>query len=232
MKKIKSGIYKIENIINKKCYIGRSIDIYGRWYRHKNNLTKNKHINYILQNSWNKYGEANFKFSILEECIPDEDFQINREKYWRDIENDNFNIGLCERGGKFELKGHPREKEIRKKLSINAKGRKHSEETKRKMSLSRKGKKKSSEWKRKIKNSQPIELHQKNSKKYWTDENRKIHGEKAKGINKCQIMRRVSVDGVEYESISDAARSLGIPRDRIKDRFKSKTKRFENYKFI
>ena len=29
------GIYKIENLVNGKVYIGQSVDIYKRWIEHK-----------------------------------------------------------------------------------------------------------------------------------------------------------------------------------------------------
>lgn len=62
------GIYEILNTVNNKAYIGSSINIKGRWQKHKALLRHNKHENKKLQNAWNKYGEDNFKFSILEEC--------------------------------------------------------------------------------------------------------------------------------------------------------------------
>ena len=60
------GIYKITNIINSCYYIGSSINIKKRWREHVIMLTKNKHDNAFLQNSWNKYGEKSFKFEIIE----------------------------------------------------------------------------------------------------------------------------------------------------------------------
>jgi group I intron endonuclease len=66
------GIYCIENIVNNKKYIGRSVNIYGRWAYHKSALNKNIHMNNYLQHSWNKYGSENFKFYILEECSIEE----------------------------------------------------------------------------------------------------------------------------------------------------------------
>ena len=60
------SIYKITNIINNKIYIGSAIDTYNRFSKHKSQLNKNKHHNSYLQNSWNKYGEQNFKFEIIE----------------------------------------------------------------------------------------------------------------------------------------------------------------------
>ena len=62
------GIYKIENKINHKIYIGKSIDIYTRWYNHKHSLRNGVHYNLHLQKSWNKYGEDNFEFCIIEKC--------------------------------------------------------------------------------------------------------------------------------------------------------------------
>lgn len=61
------GIYKIINNINKKIYIGSSIDIYSRWHNHSSQLNLKKHINKHLQASWNKYKQNNFSFAIIEE---------------------------------------------------------------------------------------------------------------------------------------------------------------------
>ena len=54
---MKSGIYRIKNIINNNCYYGSSKDINKRWNKHKNELNKDKHGNILLQRSWNKYGK-------------------------------------------------------------------------------------------------------------------------------------------------------------------------------
>lgn len=62
------GIYKIVNELNNKMYIGQSINIYERWRHHKIQLRHDKHHNSHLQNAWNKYGEQNFQFVIIEEC--------------------------------------------------------------------------------------------------------------------------------------------------------------------
>ena len=57
------GIYKIENLINHKCYIGQSIHIETRWKRHLDCIN-----NYPLYKAIRKYGLENFSFVILEEC--------------------------------------------------------------------------------------------------------------------------------------------------------------------
>ena len=58
----------IKNNINNKSYIGQSINIENRWTHHKSELNNNRHINDYLQNAWNKYGEDNFSFIVIEEC--------------------------------------------------------------------------------------------------------------------------------------------------------------------
>ena len=75
-----SGIYCIENTITNQKYIGQSINIKYRWRKHRSALNTNKHDNAYLQNSWNKYGQDNFKFYVLEMCDID---QLNeREIYY------------------------------------------------------------------------------------------------------------------------------------------------------
>ena len=62
-----SGIYTITNNVTGKLYIGESLDIYRRWHdEHIPQLRKNRHYNKELQNDFNKYGEENFCFEILE----------------------------------------------------------------------------------------------------------------------------------------------------------------------
>ena len=60
-----SGIYKIENTIDGKCYVGSAINIKSRWQCHVSMLSHDKHNNKHLQRAWNKYGSENFTFSII-----------------------------------------------------------------------------------------------------------------------------------------------------------------------
>jgi group I intron endonuclease len=81
---MKSGVYTITNIINNKIYVGSStISVNTRLKQHKSQLKNNKHSNRILQNSYNKYGEENFIFEILEECLPEHCLGI--EQYWMNM---------------------------------------------------------------------------------------------------------------------------------------------------
>lgn len=60
------GIYVIKNNVNNKMYIGSSTNIKQRFTCHKSALRNNNHRNKHLQNAWNKYGEDNFEFIIIE----------------------------------------------------------------------------------------------------------------------------------------------------------------------
>ena len=76
-----SGIYAIVNKINNKRYIGSSKNIKHRWKQnHIPSLKFQNHHNRHLQSSWDKYGENNFYFEILEECP--KNILLEREGYW------------------------------------------------------------------------------------------------------------------------------------------------------
>lgn len=124
-----SGIYQIRNTVNGKFYIGSSCNLAKRKYEHFRQLKKKTHPNIILQNSWNKNGNV-FEWSILE--ITDD--LLEKEQYYLDKLKPEYNISKEAKRIKFELKGHPREKEIREKYSQLAKNRKFSVETRKKLS--------------------------------------------------------------------------------------------------
>jgi len=89
----KGGIYRIENIINNKFYIGSTACFNKRFSSHKYLLKNNKHPNKILQNSWNKYGEHNFKFEILEEIRNlDGNILLEKEQYYSDNLKPEYNL--------------------------------------------------------------------------------------------------------------------------------------------
>ena len=77
------GIYQITNLRSGKIYIGQSLDVLARLRQHKYELRHNLHLNRYLQSAWNKYGESNFVFSVLEEVS--EEKLTEREKYWVDF---------------------------------------------------------------------------------------------------------------------------------------------------
>lgn len=149
------GIYKIENLINHKVYIGQSVDIERRFRGHIN-----KEHNHHLKHAFKKYGIENFSFEIIKET-KDLDYweifliQIYRATDERYGYNSDFGGNLnkvCSEEHKNNiskaLKGRPLSKEHREKLSLakkgkpsTFKGKKMSEESRRKLSLSHKGQK-------------------------------------------------------------------------------------------
>lgn len=125
------GIYKIENLINGKVYIGQSICIKNRWQSHKTDgfNPKNKCYNRPLYRAFRKYGLKNFDFSIIELCNPEE---LNeKEIYWISYYNSYGKEGYnLTPGGNEPIKVHPEElyklwdegytiAEILEKLKIN-----------------------------------------------------------------------------------------------------------------
>lgn len=84
------GIYKIENKINHKIYIGQSIDIKTRWTAHKRCSKYNDKKDYRLYQAINKYGLDNFDFSIIEECKPQ---LLNEREIYYIQQYDSYNNG-------------------------------------------------------------------------------------------------------------------------------------------
>lgn len=62
---LKSGVYKITNILNGRIYIGSAKEFKERWKQHRYALKNNKHSNKFLQADYNKCGEDAFKFEVL-----------------------------------------------------------------------------------------------------------------------------------------------------------------------
>lgn len=87
---MESGVYKIINIINNKFYIGSSFELTKRKRQHFSDLKFNRHTNTYLQNSFNKYGEENFKFEVLALCP--QEYLIKLEQWFLDTQKPNYNI--------------------------------------------------------------------------------------------------------------------------------------------
>jgi group I intron endonuclease len=77
---VKSGIYKIENIVNKKVYIGSTKNFTKRFSEHRYLLNKGEHANKHLQRSWDFYGEDNFTFTVIE-FVEKNNLLIFEQKY-------------------------------------------------------------------------------------------------------------------------------------------------------
>jgi group I intron endonuclease len=112
-----SGIYMIENIVDRKRYIGSSVNLMHRKVTHFKTLSMGIHRNSHLQRAFAKYGGSSFSFHVLMLCEPSE--LLHYEQALLDRLHPEYNI--------YEVAGSPL-------------GMKFSDETKKKMSETRKGK--------------------------------------------------------------------------------------------
>ena len=128
-----SGIYKITNTTNGKVYVGSAVNFDTRWKEHVRELRKGKHHSSALQNAWNKYGEDNFEFSIIEECERIRKVLLGREQYWMDTLDsvaNGYNIAKTA-GSQLGMKQSP--EAIAARVEKNT-GKKRTPETKALMS--------------------------------------------------------------------------------------------------
>jgi len=242
-----SGIYEIKNNINGKSYVGSAKDIKRRWRRHKYGLRHNEHENIILQRAWNKYGEENFSFNILEECSIE--MLLALEQKYLNLKPE-YNIGMNASGGD-NLTNNPNRNTIISniKQTLNNTIEKMSD-TERKLKYSR-PMENNPNWKngcsynycvcgKQIKSNskhcnkcRPRSLNNNPfyNKKH-SEEFKKIMSEERKGKYIGNQNIRFTIDDVEYFSLGDASIKLGIPIPTISWRLKSKNEKFKNYKYI
>lgn len=148
------SIYNIFCDSTGKSYIGSAVNPCRRYNEHVNDLRKGTHYNNYLQNSWNKYGEDNFTFGIIEE-VGNKENLIEQEQFWMDYYdsyNPLFGFNLCPTAG--SQLGIVRSEETRKRISNSKKGDKNpmygvspSEETRRKLSIASIGNKRALDYK-------------------------------------------------------------------------------------
>ena len=200
------GIYGIRNLLNGKVYIGKTGMNFGdRWDSHRSLLNNGKHDNSHLQKAWDKYGQDNFEFIIIEDCGIDE--LSDREKYYIKLYKDMGLAYNIHDGGDegYNLGKHLSEETKRKigeKNRINGLGRKASDETKEKMAKSHTGMKyapMSEEGKKNIQQAQQKYFEQ-NPKKLCIDDAIEIRRLYKDGMNYSEIARKYNVT---HQCISD-----------------------------
>lgn len=85
--------------MNRKCYIGSSVNLYRRNREHISKLISGKHKNLILLNAVKKYGIENFSFEILiQKC--DIENLLKLEGYYVNLFKPEYNIDEIDLSGK------------------------------------------------------------------------------------------------------------------------------------
>lgn len=121
-----SGIYKITCLVDGRCYIGQSVNVFIRLKQHKSNLKSNRHENKYLQGLYNQFGANNFTYELIEECSIEE--LDEREKYWINFFGGKDSKMNCN----FESGGHALKtmsKELLARQSLSHKGQHSSPRT-------------------------------------------------------------------------------------------------------
>jgi group I intron endonuclease len=142
-------IYKVENKINGKVYIGKTVlNIEKRKIKHLNDA-KNRNTNMRFHIALRKYGADNFEWTVIREANSKEELnQLEKEyiKYYKE-NYEVYNVSLGGDGAALENLSDEHKINISKSLIGNkrALGFKHSNETKDKMSKSHTGRKHSKE---------------------------------------------------------------------------------------
>ena len=215
-----TGIYQIKNKLDNKIYIGSGSSInntkavsgiYTRLADHHKRLRADQHINKYLQNAWNKYGEENFEFEILELCSAEK--CLEREQYWLDKKqcyDKEIGYNLC-------------------KITGNTLGKKHSEEAKLKMSKNRIGKYPYSPELKLFHSKRMSGVNHGGYGKHHSEETRKRMGLK----NKIKV-NQLSLEGHlinQWDSITEAGKILSIDPSGIIRCCKGNAKTAKNYKW-
>lgn len=148
MEKFSSGVYAFWCEVERRCYIGGSINIEWRKKRHIYRLRAGNHGNKSFQEAFNTHGEEAFEFIILELCSSENVARL--ERFWvEQLKGALFNPpnaaltsgtpgvrSSSEVRSKISKALAGREKTLEHRLNLwnNRRGWKHSEESKAKIS--------------------------------------------------------------------------------------------------
>ena len=143
-------IYKITNLMNGKCYIGKTVDYIKRMKEHFRYAINGDQPQKYFYNAIRKYGKHNFKCEILGFCNSEEELNESEieviwffKSYGSDGENYDTVYGYNMTIGGEGKKGHVPTIETRKKIGYASRNR--TPETLEKMRLANIGKKYSDE---------------------------------------------------------------------------------------
>jgi group I intron endonuclease len=141
----RTGTYEIVCTVTGRRYVGScsaSRGVEYRWKTHLRDLRAGRHHSQKLQRAWDKYGEDEFVFALIQECPP-EDCRAAEQRLLDAVALDEtLNCAPLATGG-GTMSGRKHSPETRAKMAEAARSRapqKHTPETKAKMSAARAGK--------------------------------------------------------------------------------------------
>jgi len=218
-------IYKITNLINKKTYIGQTNNIEKRWYMHK--FLTPKYVNNPMYSDMQKHGIDNFKLKNL--CkVKTRKIAHKKEiiyiKKYNTLYPNGYNMAIGGKGanGYKYTDEQKKEHSDRMKKTYNTKKGKKIQRKKALLQNEPKTKKKIKK-RLKILRSDPKYKKMKSieQKKVWSDpELRKKISEIHKNNPGGRI--KVKINGIIYESMTHAAKKLGVCLSTIRYRIKRK----------
>ena len=149
---VQFGIYKWTNLITGRALVGQAGSTTGfkrRRSNYVNALKKGTYGNAYFQRSWDKHGEANFRFEVIQ-VIGDDDLLTKYEQLWVDhyrelpggVYNDRGPVDAPRRGAKVTEESKQKWRET---VARNGGLPPHTAEALAKMSLTHKGRKLSPE---------------------------------------------------------------------------------------
>ena len=191
-----TGAYRWLNKVNGKCYVGGAYkNFQNRKQGHLNALRQNKHGNRLLQNAWNKYGEENFEWQILERCESVFETIIVCEQKWLDFyqaANKEHSYNLSPTAG--SPLGYKHTSESLAKISESSKKQVHTPERREKSSKSNRGQKRSAEACEKMKLAWKYKR-----KRTLTEEHKKKIGNSRRG-------KKLNISDEQHKKRSEAHR--------------------------
>ena len=150
---VRWGIYAWVHVPTGRTYVGQTGPTHGFTERRKDHLLslrKGAHHSRYFQRAWNKYGESEFKFVVLEDTTGDDTDQLTlREQFWMDNTDSAFN-GRPAAGSMLGFRHSP---ETRVRIGDRSRGVSKSPEYRAKISASEQGKTVSAETRAKLRES-------------------------------------------------------------------------------
>lgn len=216
----KSGIYMWKNNNNKKFYIGSSVDLKRRFnsYFNLNYLVKESRLH--LHRALLKHGFSAFSLYVIEYC--EKENLIDREQYYFDLLKPNYNI--CTIAGSTLGRSH--DEKTKENISKSKKGtyseednhfhgKTHTLEARNKMAKAKLFKNLSEETKEKISTKMK-------GRKLTEEHKTNLSLSKKNNKKLCVLDIRTNEETI-FDSISNAEKSLDLPKDSIRANLRSKS---------